>query len=202
MRLEQYGWNEYFENSFYSLAAPGESPGRVCAENRGVCRVITEGGDFDAELTGRFQHNVARRDRPAVGDWVVLRGQPGRIDGVLPRRTAISRKQAGAVTEEQILSANVDVVFLVTSLDGDFNLRHLERYLLVVREGGAEPVIVLNKADRAGADQAVMAIQMILNFRQDAEWRPAVLRSVAGSLRKQSRGSQCIGRPRATERRS
>ena len=88
---------------------------------------------------------------PAVGDWVVVRKRPdesrGAIVAVLPRRSWFSRRMAGQVTEEQVVAANVDVVFIVMALDADFSLRRLERYLLLARESGASPVVLLTKPD-------------------------------------------------------
>ena len=89
----------------------------------------------------------------AVGDWVAVRPTPGEatatIEAILPRRSKFSRKVAGELTEEQIVAANIDTVFLVMGLDGDYNPRRLERYLLLAYESGASPVVILNKADVA-----------------------------------------------------
>ena len=104
-------------------------------------------------MTGRVRHKLgSREDFPAVGDWIALKPaapdeEMGRIVEVLPRRGKFVRKAAGTATEAQVVAANVDVVFLVSGLDHDFNLRRIERYLLAAMEGGAAPVIVLNKAD-------------------------------------------------------
>jgi ribosome biogenesis GTPase / thiamine phosphate phosphatase len=111
--------------------------------------VFTEGL---AELTGRFRHHTHNSlDYPAVGDWVLL--EPGdvntnaRIHGVLPRRSAFTRTQAGTQHAAQVVAANVDTLFVVTSLNQDLNLRRLERYLTLAWESQAEPVILLNKAE-------------------------------------------------------
>jgi ribosome biogenesis GTPase len=122
------------------------APARVVATHGESCVIVAEEGESSAVLSGRLQYFAASpADLPAVGDWVVTRH--GVIDSVLPRRTAISRKGAGSRREEQILAANVDLVFIVSGLDHDFNLRRLERYLVVALESGATPVFVLNKAD-------------------------------------------------------
>ncbi len=132
-----------------------EETGRVVFESRGVCRIVAgeaAGGDLlTAELSGSLRHHRAE-DPPVVGDWVTFsRREENRatILEVLPRRTVLGRKAAGGETRRQVLVANVDVVFVVMGLDNDFNLRRLERYLLMVRSGGAEPVVVLNKLDLA-----------------------------------------------------
>ncbi len=105
-----------------------------------------------AELSGRLRHAAASgADLPAIGDWVLagLRSAEGTatIHRVLARRSCFSRAAAGRSTEEQVIAANVDTVLLVTSLNRDFNLRRIERYLALTWESGARPIVVLNKAD-------------------------------------------------------
>jgi ribosome biogenesis GTPase len=96
-----------------------------------------------------------------VGDWVALEAGT-RISAVLPRQSVFSRKEAGAVTREQVIAANIDVLFVVTGLDGDFNLRRIERYLLLAWESGAKPVVVLNKADLcSNTTQAAADVQAL-----------------------------------------
>lgn len=150
-RLDQYGWNERFALAFGEHAAEGRVPGRVVLEHTHIYRVGTEQGELLARVSGRLRHRAAARpDFPAVGDWVVVEpvaDSDARIHAVLPRFSRFSRRAAGDVTEEQIVAANIDIVFLVGGLDGDFNPRRLERYLVVAWESGATPVIVLNKAD-------------------------------------------------------
>jgi ribosome biogenesis GTPase len=116
--------------------------------------VYVEGGEIEAMLAGRLKHRAANRaELPAVGDWIVLRKRPdedrGAVVGVLPRRSRFSRRMAGQITGEQVVAANVDVAFITMGLDGDFNLRRLERYLLLGRESGAQSVILLTKPDLA-----------------------------------------------------
>ena len=108
--------------------------------------------EIEATLAGRLKHHAASRaDLPAVGDWVAVRIRQGEegaaIVGVVPRRTKFSRRMAGDVTGEQVVAANVDLVFIVTALDHDFSVRRIERYLLMTRESGAAPVILLTKPD-------------------------------------------------------
>jgi len=150
--LRTFGWNEFFEANFQSYAEKGYTCGRVTLEHRNLFRVYTQYGEVLAEISGKLRHEAtSRRDLPAVGDWVVIRAQPegGRvmIHAVLPRKTSFARKIAGSRTEEQIAAANVDTVFLITSLNQDFSLRRIERYLIIAWESGADPVIVLSKSD-------------------------------------------------------
>jgi ribosome biogenesis GTPase len=139
--------NSHSNDSVHELTA------RVVEEQRGSYRLLSEDTEYLADLAGRLRHRAgARAKLPAVGDWVrVVAGVPdtGRavIHGVLPRWSHISRAAAGNPTEEQVLAANVDTAFIVTSLNLDLNPRRLERYVTLARNGGVTPVILLTKAD-------------------------------------------------------
>jgi ribosome biogenesis GTPase len=152
--LLRLGWNARLDAAFEPHRAEGLSAGRVALEHTHIYRVISEAGDSLARVSGRLRHQAAARaEFPAVGDWVALQssdhGGDARIVAVLPRHSRFSRRAAGDPTEEQIVAANIDTVFLVAGLDRDFNPRRIERYLLVAAESGARPVILLNKADVA-----------------------------------------------------
>lgn len=157
MNLYQLGWSNTFASAFESFAGQGFSVGRVASEHRNRYQLYTECGELPAEITGksRYQSEAYSANdepmRPAVGDWVVIelldQATHAMIHHVLPRRSQFSRKAAGQRTEEQVIAANVDTVFLVSGLDHDFNLRRIERYLVLAWESGANPVVVLNKAD-------------------------------------------------------
>jgi len=144
MSLEKFGWDSYFENEWSRVLDTHLEPARVALADRERFLVWTVAGETEATVSGRLRHEAT--DWPTVGDWVALE-QRCRIGRVLPRRTVFSRKQAGAVTRAQVIAANVDVLFIVCGLDGDFNLRRIERYLLLAWESGAKPAVVLNKAD-------------------------------------------------------
>jgi ribosome biogenesis GTPase / thiamine phosphate phosphatase len=153
--LAAHGWTEAWQQKFQALTVAGLQPGRVVAEHRTHYVVATGTGEIRAETTGRFRNSVTvRTNLPGVGDFVGFRPAegdgPGLIEAVLPRTSTMVRK-AAAERRPQLLAANVDVVFIVTALDGDYNLRRIERYLVLVRDSGARPVIVLNKADLAAA---------------------------------------------------
>ena len=153
--LERLGWNDEIARSFEQHAA-GLEPGRVAVQHRGAWGVATERGEVLVAITGRLRHAAGAADLPVVGDWVGVRG--GLIDVVLPRSSKFSRKTPWTQVSEQVLVANVDIAFLVMGLDRrDFNLRRLERYLTTAWEGGASPVIVLNKADLASDLEAQRA---------------------------------------------
>ena len=157
--LTTLGWNPRLEALFVPHAAEGFLPARVSLEHTHIYRVLAADGEVLARVAGRLRHRAeARADYPAVGDWVAIQPDPhdgdARIHAILPRTSRFSRRAAGDVTEEQIVAANIDTVFLVAGLDRDFNPRRIERYLLVARESGARPVIVLNKADLSDNPQA------------------------------------------------
>ena len=143
--LARLGWTA---DRAAELTDPTLVPARVTVQERGAFIASTGAAELTVQLSGRMRH-AARggADLPAVGDWVLLRD--GVVDRILPRRTRISRKVAWQKTEEQVLAANVNVVLVVSGLDGALNARRLERYLAVARESGAQPVVVLSKADRS-----------------------------------------------------
>jgi ribosome biogenesis GTPase / thiamine phosphate phosphatase len=166
--LLHLGWNSRLDAAFAGHAAEGLVPGRVSLEHTHIYRVMVESGEWLARVSGRLRHEAAARaDFPAVGDWVALQrpdqGGDPRIMAVLPRQSRFSRRAAGDPTEEQVVAANIDTVFLVTGLDGDFNPRRIERYLVVATESGADAVIVLNKADMVdGPDAMVEAVRRLV----------------------------------------
>jgi len=152
VNLEFLGWNSFFSKSAASHLQEDYTVGRVALEHKNTYILYTEQGELSAEVTGKMRYRASeRQDFPAVGDWVVIsvRGaeKKATIHAVLPRKSKFSRKTVGTKTEEQIVATNVDTVFLISGLDGDFNLRRIERYLILVWESGANPVIILNKAD-------------------------------------------------------
>ena len=153
--LEVLGWDARWAEVWAAHHGTSDErvPARVVLEHQHIYRVHTGHEDVLARVTGRVRHKLGTREAfPAVGDWVALRPAAptedmGRIVDVLPRRGRFVRRAAGTAIEAQVVAANVDVVFLVSGLDHDFNVRRIERYLLAALEGGAAPVIVLNKAD-------------------------------------------------------
>ncbi len=149
--LQRYGWNSFFDQAFSAFAAEGLIPGRVITQLRNSYTLKTEQGDLSAHLAGKVLYYArGTKDLPAVGDWVAVRSTgdgAARIEQILQRQTQFVRKAPGERTEQQVLAANVDAVFLVSGLDNDFNLRRIERYLVLASESGARPIIVLNKSD-------------------------------------------------------
>jgi ribosome biogenesis GTPase len=171
MELTLLGWDDHFARLFESYNHGDWLPARVAQEHKALYTVLSDNGEISARVSGRFLHQAGSRAAyPAVGDWVLVGVETGGGDAViqkvLPRRSSFSRKavlaggptQGEGRTEEQVLAANIDVTFLVSGLDGDWNPRRIERFLSVAYDSGASPVILLNKADvcdnvaeRAGA---------------------------------------------------
>jgi ribosome biogenesis GTPase len=143
VNLEEFGWSSFFQDQLTEGL-----PGRVASANHGRFLVWTETGEVDASVSGLLRRSALLW--PAVGDWVVLRDDVAVIVKVLDRRTKLSRKQPEREVREQVLAANIDVLFIVSGLDRDYNERRIERYLVMARESGARPVVLLNKADLAG----------------------------------------------------
>lgn len=161
MTLAIYGWTAERQRSFADHATAGLIPGRIVGEHRTHFQVATDAGELAAELSGRLRNTTkVRSDLPGVGDFVALRlndvGSPATIEKVLPRSSALIRKAAGE-QRPQLIAANIDVIFIVTGLDGDFNLERLQRYLALVRESGARPVVIANKIDLAQNAASLMA---------------------------------------------
>jgi len=152
--LEDFGWDSFFQEHFRIFKVPDLVPARVISETKGSFQVYSQYGELTARIAGKLRHRAEQENQyPAVGDWVAVTPlvdeQKCIIQAVLPRKSQFSRKVAGERTEEQIVSANIDTVFIVSGLDGgrNFNLRRIERYLTLAWNSGAIPVIILNKAD-------------------------------------------------------
>jgi ribosome biogenesis GTPase len=158
--LESWGWDETWAAAFAPLAAEERSPARVIAQHRGAWLLAGPDGEWSASLTGRLRHEAGKGDLPAVGDWVACvradGGGAARIDAVLPRRSAFLRRAAGSRVGAQTVAANVDTLFITTSLNADLNPRRLERYVALARESGAAPVLLLTKEDLVDDGAAVV----------------------------------------------
>ncbi len=160
--LKKLGWDDHFAELFAPHAAEGLTPGRVSVQHRGAYDVLTRAGELRCDVRGRlYDEATSPADLPAVGDWVAISTRPGEeagtVEALLPRRTRFSRKTAWTATEEQVIAANVDVVFIVSSLNEDLSLRRLERYLTLARESGALAVVMLTKADLHADPAAAVA---------------------------------------------
>jgi ribosome biogenesis GTPase / thiamine phosphate phosphatase len=150
--LEALGWNDRLAREFEPFGARGYVAARIASEHKHIYRVLTADGEHLARVSGGLRHRAqAAVEYPAVGDWVALRIRAGdprpSIRSILTRRSRFSRKVAGDLTQEQVVAANIDTVFLAMGLDANYNLRRIERYLLTGWESGAQPVVLLTKSD-------------------------------------------------------
>lgn len=147
--LSTLGFDPFFSTQLTNMQA---IPARVAAEHRGRYEVWSSVGNGFATLAGRLSITCEDETFPGVGDWVTLKSPPGEgqitiIDSVLERKTVFTRGAAGRETRGQVVAANVDIVLVVCGLDADYNLRRIERYLARIWASGADPVVILNKAD-------------------------------------------------------
>ena len=152
MDLTALGWDATWISAFAEFQARGLKPARVVNEDKLAYITVSEVGEQPASIAGKLHHTKrSNADLPKVGDWVAIKAQVGEgksvIHAVLPRRTQVIRQNTGRAAAAQVVAANIDIVFIVQSLDQSFNRRRLERFLVMVHEGGARPVVVLNKYD-------------------------------------------------------
>jgi len=150
--LKELGWNSTYNKYITKNNLQDIVPGRISNQNGKHYKVITKEGEQSAILSNSYLRSMNNRsDIPAVGDWVGLKINKEinmcHIQLLLPRKNKLSRKVAGKKSEEQIIASNIDIVFIFTSVDQDFNIRRLERYLSMVYEINAQPIIILNKID-------------------------------------------------------
>ncbi|ALL13217.1 ribosome small subunit-dependent GTPase A [Caulobacter henricii] len=157
--IDHYGWSDALARDFEPHARAGYRPGRVIVQRRSAFGVATDQGELRAKPSGRLLHEAGEGGVPVVGDWVALVPNPSEglatIHAVLPRRTAFVRRAADSVQTLQVIAANIDVAFVVTSMNADFNARRLERYLAAAWQSGARPVVLLTKSDLSDAPQAL-----------------------------------------------
>jgi ribosome biogenesis GTPase len=159
VELEALGWDDGWDAAFASLREDGLLPGRVAAQHRGEYDVLTADGESRASISPRLRRGSTPVELPVVGDWVGLDAN-GVVHSVLPRRTAFSRRapraSATEAAREQVIAANVDVIFVVASFDQELDRLQLERYVALTLQSGARPVLLLTKADLEPSPAAVV----------------------------------------------
>ena len=150
INIKKYGFSESFSNGI--LQDNQLTPARILSQEKGFYRIISDKGKKLAEVSGKFQfQTTVSSDYSAVGDFVLVNwnesGNSAIIESLLPRKSAFIRKAAGGSQQEQVVAANIDIVFLCMALNNDFNLRRMERYISIAWDSGAMPVVVLTKSD-------------------------------------------------------
>jgi len=165
MNLDAMGYDDWFEARAGTVLGDGQVAARVMAVDRGAFVVRSEHGESVAELTGKFRYTVeSTPDLPCVGDWVCVEHTSPTlaiIHAVLPRRTSFRRKCPGKTIDYQVIAANIDTAFIMQSCHYDFNVRRLDRYLVVAYEGNIEPIIVLSKTDLVSPEELEGIIEEI-----------------------------------------
>lgn len=174
MKFSELGLDRWLEGKTSELCGPDLSIARVTAVDRGRYLIRGEDGEVPAELTGKFLHLAeSSTELPCVGDWVCVHyrdsGAQASIHQLLPRRSFLRRKAAGRDVEFQMIAANIDVAFIVQSCHFDFNVRRLERYLVMVRDGHIEPVVLLTKTDLVSPEELERLIDRIRLMGTDAK---------------------------------
>jgi len=157
--LSKYGRSDQLQHDFQPFADQGLVPARVIVQQRNLYRLVTDAGEIEGRISGRFAHEAREGGYPVTGDWVAveLKGDAAVIAAILPRATAFTRMAAGTAKDLQVVAANVDMALLAASLNADLNLRRLERYLATAYESGAQPVFLLTKADACEDVAALVA---------------------------------------------
>ena len=185
--LAAWGWDDRWAASFAPFADSGMWPARVTAQHRGLWIVVGQKGEIAASPTGKLRRAADDTKYPTVGDWVACIESPHQgvaaIHATLPRRSAFRRKAAGSRPGAQTIAANVDTLFIATSLNHDLNPRRLERYVAMARESGAEPVLLLTKADLVddAAEQAArveseLHVSAVAISARTGQWLDSVAR--------------------------
>lgn len=165
-KLEDLGYDEFFDLKWKSLKMANFSAARVIAEYKEAYKVKNANGEYLAKITGKQMFNAQKReDYPAVGDWAAiteLDEERAVIQNILPRKTILQKKYSDK-KDMQIIAANIDIAFIVESLDRDYNLNRFERYFVLANEGGIKPVIILNKTDLVLETELNQKIEQLKN---------------------------------------
>src|SRR5512137_2322658 len=158
MKLSDIGFDQWFQEHVSDLRQEGHGVARISAVDRGSYLIRNELGEIPAELAGKFIFQVESSvDLPCVGDWVTVQyhnnDTAAIIHGVFPRKTFLRRKSAGEKVDFQMIAANIDIALIVQSCHFDFNVRRMDRYLVMAADGGVEPILILTKTDLIAPDE-------------------------------------------------
>lgn len=188
-KLEDLGWDGFFESKKAEFVLGDFSFARVIAEHRGAYKVKNEKGEFLAKITGKQIHNAkTREDYPAVGDWVAiaeLNSEQVVIQAIFPRKSVIKRRygdknRTGEKKDVQVIAANIDAAFVVESVGRDFSVNRYERYLAILRGEGIKPVIIVNKTDLISEEELNLKLSEIKNRLGDVDVIPTSAKNSEG----------------------
>jgi ribosome biogenesis GTPase len=165
-KLSGLGFDQWFEGHLNDLRQEGHGIARISAVDRGSYLIRNEIGEIPAELPGKFYFQVESSiDLPCVGDWVTVQyhnnATSAIIHGVFPRKTFLRRKTAGQNVDFQMIAANIDMAFIVQSCHFDFNIRRMDRYLVMAADGNVEPIVILTKTDLITQDELEQKLRAI-----------------------------------------
>jgi ribosome biogenesis GTPase / thiamine phosphate phosphatase len=157
-KLGDLGFDQWFETYLDDLRQEGHGIARISAVDRGAYLIRNEMGEIPAELPGKFYFQAESSvDLPCVGDWVTVQyhndATAAIIHGVFPRKTFLRRKTAGENVDFQMIAANIDIAFIIQSCHFDYNVRRMDRYLVMAADGNVEPVVILTKTDLITQDE-------------------------------------------------
>jgi ribosome biogenesis GTPase len=172
MELEELGFSDWFKERFQESQQPNSSLARVTAVNKNNYLIRNKDTEIPAEITGKIIYGAeSNLDLPAVGDWVYVeyfnKNTFAIIHNILPRKSLLKRKVAGKEIDYQPIASNIDIAFTVQSVDVDFNLRRLERYLIMINEGHIKPIILLSKSDLISKENLEQEITVIQSINPD-----------------------------------
>ncbi|KJS32980.1 MAG: GTP-binding protein [Desulfatitalea sp. BRH_c12] len=166
MKLRDIGFDQWFQAHVNDLRLEGRDFARISAVDRGAYLIKNQSKEIPAELAGKFYFQAESSvDLPCVGDWVTVQYHSNDTAAIIhelfPRKTFLRRKSAGEKVDFQMIAANIDVAFIVQSCHFDFNVRRLDRYLVMAADGGVEPVVLLTKSDLITPEELVQKIAAI-----------------------------------------
>lgn len=171
-KLENLGWNDFFESKKIELGLDDFAVSRVIAEYKGAYKVKNINGEFLAKVTGKQMFEAkSREDYPAVGDWVVISNLDSKqaiINFIFPRKSVIKRRfgdknRTGEKNDVQVIASNIDVAFIVQSVGRDYNINRFERYLAIIKDAGIKPVAIVNKTDLVSPEELNLKLLEIKN---------------------------------------
>ncbi len=175
-KIEDFGYDPFFESNRVKLGLDVFHVARVISEQKGIYKVKNANGEYLAKITGKQIFKASsKEDYPSVGDWVAiseLEVHKAMIRSILPRRTVMKRKCSGKKNETQIIATNIDVAFVIESVDRDYNLNRFERYFAIANDGGIKPAIILNKVDLISKEELYAKISQIKDRFKDVEVIP------------------------------
>jgi ribosome biogenesis GTPase / thiamine phosphate phosphatase len=174
VKLENLGLNSWFREKIKYSKFSENNLARVIIINKNKYTIRGQKSEVQAEITGKMVYNAGSKlDLPTVGDWVFAeyfdKNTFAVIKEILPRKSTLKRKIAGKRTEFQLIASNINIAFIMQSLDADFNMRRLERFLVMINDGDIEPIVLLSKSDLISSDDLKKKIMEVRNINRNCK---------------------------------